>query len=55
MIRWGFEKGAAYFATPAVPGMPKRVMLCVGRLDFCDSVVFDGLPTDARKGGRYDD
>lgn len=27
----------------------------VGRLDFCDSVVFDGLPTDARKGGRYDD
>ena len=23
----------------------------VGRLDFCDSVVFEGLPTDAGKGG----
>ena len=31
MIRWGYQKGAAYFATPAVPGAPKRVMLCIGR------------------------
>lgn len=26
-----FEKGSAYFATPTIPGTPKRVMLCVGR------------------------
>ena len=24
-----FEKGGAYFAVPATPGLPKRVMLCV--------------------------
>ena len=32
-----------------------RTFMSIGRLGFCDSVVFDGLPTDARKGGRYDD
>ena len=26
-----FEKGGAYFAVPATPGLPKRVMLCVAK------------------------
>ena len=26
-----FEKGGAYFAIPATPGLPKRVMLCVAK------------------------
>ena len=47
MIRWGFEKGGAYFATPAVPGMPKRVMLCVGRGEGHE-VVFCRLGADLR-------
>jgi hypothetical protein len=26
-----FEKGGAYFAIPADPNLPKRVMVCLGR------------------------
>lgn len=26
-----FEKGGAYFAFPADPNLPKRVMICLGR------------------------
>ena len=47
MIRWGFQKGAAYFATPAVPGGPKRVMLCVGRGEGHE-VMFCRLGADLR-------
>lgn len=31
MLTWRFEKGSAYFATPATPGGAKRVMLCVAK------------------------
>ena len=31
MVSREFEKGGAYFAIPATPGVKKRVMLCVGR------------------------
>lgn len=41
MLKWRFEKGSAYFATPATPGGAKRVMLCVGRGD--GSVTFSRL------------
>lgn len=30
-MTWQFEKGGAYFAIPATPGLPKRVMLCVAK------------------------
>ena len=30
-MRFQFEKGGAYFAIPATPGLPKRVMLCVAK------------------------
>lgn len=40
-MTWQFEKGGAYFAIPATPGLPKRVMLCVGRGD--GSVTFSRL------------
>ena len=29
-----FEKGGAYFAIPATPGLPKRVMLCVAKSEL---------------------
>lgn len=45
MIRWGFEKGGAYFATPTIPGMPKRVMVCLGRGDG-RTVIFNRLGGD---------
>ena len=31
MLTWEFKKGGAYFAIPATPGLPKRVMLCVAK------------------------
>lgn len=31
MTSFEFQRGAAYFATNAIPGEPKRVMICVGR------------------------
>ncbi len=31
MLTWRFEKGSAYFATPATPGAQKCVMLCVAK------------------------
>lgn len=31
MIRYGFSRGAAYFAIPVDRNLPKRVMLCIGR------------------------
>lgn len=31
MLNWQFKKGEAYFAIPATPGLPKRVMLCVAK------------------------
>lgn len=34
MLNWQFKKGEAYFAIPATPGLPKRVMLCVAK-DGC--------------------
>ena len=45
MIRWGFEKGGAYFATPTIPGMPKRVMVCLGRGNG-HTVIFNRLGGD---------
>ena len=30
-MTWQFKKGEAYFAVPATPGLPKRVMLCVAK------------------------
>ena len=30
-MTWQFEKGGAYFAIPATPGLPKRVMLCIAK------------------------
>ena len=30
-MTWQFRKGEAYFAVPATPGLPKRVMLCVAK------------------------
>lgn len=41
MMVYLFKKGGAYFAIPATPGLPKRVMLCVGRGD--GSVTFSRL------------
>ena len=31
MMVYQFKKGGAYFAIPATPGLPKRVMLCVAK------------------------
>ena len=31
MIRYGFQKGGAYFAIPSDRNLPKRVMMCLGR------------------------
>lgn len=31
MMACQFKKGGAYFAIPATPGLPKRVMLCVAK------------------------
>jgi hypothetical protein len=31
MLNWQFKKGEAYFAIPATPGLPKRVMLCIAK------------------------
>ena len=45
MIRWGFEKGGAYFATPTIPGEQKRVMVCLGRGDG-HTVIFNRLGGD---------
>lgn len=30
-MAYQFKKGGAYFAIPATPGLPKRVMLCVAK------------------------
>lgn len=45
MIRWRFEKGGAYFATPAIPGGQKRVMFCLGRGEG-HTVVFSRIGGD---------
>lgn len=45
MIRYGFQRGGAYFAIPSDHSLPKRVLMCIGRSG--------GDVTFSRLGGAF--
>lgn len=44
-MTYQFSTGSVYFATPAVPGNPKRAVICLGRGDG-HTVIFNRLGGD---------